>query len=167
MIRDGLIAEIALDAKPPADARVWDLAGKTVYAGFIDAYSRYSLAPADAPAPLRPEKPSRRKTPSDAGSARSPGAAAWNPFVTPQRDAACLVNAEDKKAEERRALGFVDALVVPGRGISCGQSALVDLTGEAGEWARLMLRRAIHRALEHQGPYQDGRERHNCSNADQ
>ena len=40
-------------------------------------------------------------------------------------------------------------------------------TGEASEWARLMLHRAIHHALEHQGPYQDGRDRHNCSNADQ
>ena len=37
---------------------------------------------------------------------------------------------------------------------------------EAGELVRLLLHRAIHHALEHQRPYQDGRDRHNCSNAD-
>ena len=133
VVRDGLIAEVGPDVKPPADARVWDLGGKTVYAGFIDAYSRYGLAPKDAPAPLRPEKPSRRKGPSDAGLTKPPGAAAWNPLVTPQRDAARLLAPDDKKAEEERALGFVDALVVPGRGIFRGRSALTDLSGKSSD----------------------------------
>ena len=98
---------------PPADAPVWDLAGKTVYVGFIDAYSRYGLAPGDAPAPLRPEKPGRRKYPpapatlsgSSTGMARPP---------------------------KNGALGFVDALVVPGRGIFRGRIALVYLSGKPG-----------------------------------
>ncbi|HEX8898931.1 MAG TPA: hypothetical protein VF751_09555 [Chthoniobacterales bacterium] len=40
LIRDGLIVEVGPNVKVPAEARVWDLAGKTIYAGFIDAYSR-------------------------------------------------------------------------------------------------------------------------------
>src|SRR5688572_12179247 len=46
VIRDGAIEAVGADVKPPADARVWDLAGKTIYPGLIDAYSE-----PDAPAP--------------------------------------------------------------------------------------------------------------------
>ena len=38
------------NVKVPAEARVWDLAGKTIYPGFIDAYSRLDL-----PETLKPE----------------------------------------------------------------------------------------------------------------
>src|SRR5437764_14269674 len=40
LIRDGLIVEVGPDVKVPAEARVGDVAGKTNYPGFIDAYSR-------------------------------------------------------------------------------------------------------------------------------
>src|SRR5438067_13236190 len=50
LIRDGLIVEVGPDVKAPAEARVWDLAGKTTYPGFIDAYSRLEL-----PETLKPE----------------------------------------------------------------------------------------------------------------
>src|SRR3954470_20448102 len=43
LIRDGIIAEVGADVKVPVEARVWDLAGKTIYPGFIDAYSRLDL----------------------------------------------------------------------------------------------------------------------------
>src|SRR6267142_2955490 len=38
IIRDGFIKAVAVDAAPPADARVWDMKGLTIYAGFIDPY---------------------------------------------------------------------------------------------------------------------------------
>src|SRR5687768_4650370 len=38
LIRDGLIVEVGSVVRIPAEARVWDLAGKTIYSGFIDAY---------------------------------------------------------------------------------------------------------------------------------
>jgi hypothetical protein len=43
LVRDGLIAEVGADVKIPADARVWDLTGRTIYPGFINAYSRLGL----------------------------------------------------------------------------------------------------------------------------
>src|ERR1051326_1662343 len=43
LIRDGIIVEVGPDVKVPAEARVWDLTGKTIYPGFIDAYSRLDL----------------------------------------------------------------------------------------------------------------------------
>ncbi len=130
VVRDGLIAEIGSDVQPPADARVWDLAGKTVYAGFIDAYSRYGLAAKDRPRPLRPEKPGHPGVQVEKESGNPSGAGSWNPLVTPQHDAARLLETDEKQAEKWRAMGFTNALVVPGRGIFRGSSALADLAGK-------------------------------------
>src|SRR5882762_9749375 len=38
IIRDGFIKAVGPDAAVPADARVWDMKGLTIYAGFIDPY---------------------------------------------------------------------------------------------------------------------------------
>src|SRR3954464_2720532 len=60
LIRDGLIAEVGPDVKVPPEARVWDLSGKTIYAGFIDSYSRLDL-----PESLKPEPVRRDEDPDD------------------------------------------------------------------------------------------------------
>ena len=100
VLRDGLISEAGGDVQPPPDARVWDLSGRTVYAGFVDAYSRYGLAAKDRPLPLRPEKLGHPGPPAE----KPAGAVAWNPLVTPQREAARLIEADEKQAEQWRAL---------------------------------------------------------------
>ena len=38
VIREGRIAAVGKDVAPPADARVWEMKGTTIYAGFIDLY---------------------------------------------------------------------------------------------------------------------------------
>jgi hypothetical protein len=38
IIRDGLIEAVGANVALPADARVWDLKGATIYAGFIEPY---------------------------------------------------------------------------------------------------------------------------------
>src|SRR5688572_23087531 len=38
VIRDGVIEAVGPGVAAPADARVWDLTGRTVYAGFLDPY---------------------------------------------------------------------------------------------------------------------------------
>jgi hypothetical protein len=38
ILRDGLIQEVGKGITPPADARIWDMKGATIYAGFIDPY---------------------------------------------------------------------------------------------------------------------------------
>src|SRR5437773_2266401 len=43
VIRDGVIEAVSADAKPPADARIIDLAWKTVYAGLIDAFGEITI----------------------------------------------------------------------------------------------------------------------------
>src|SRR5688500_12331054 len=48
VIRDGLIEAVGADVRPPADARIVDLAGKRVYPGLIDLTSTLGLASAPA-----------------------------------------------------------------------------------------------------------------------
>ncbi len=43
VLRDGVIEAVGADVEPPADARRWDVSGKTLYAGFIDAYSELAI----------------------------------------------------------------------------------------------------------------------------
>ncbi len=38
ILRDGLIKQVGKGVAPPEDARVWDMKGLTIYAGFIDPY---------------------------------------------------------------------------------------------------------------------------------
>src|SRR4051794_27813990 len=62
VMREGRIVAVGAEVAIPADAKVWDLAGKTIYAGFIDAYSEQ---PIDV-------------------HARQGGAPHWNDRVRPQ-----------------------------------------------------------------------------------
>src|SRR5439155_24706821 len=45
VIRDGVIDAAGAEVKPPADARVIDLTGKTAYAGLIDAFGEITVGP--------------------------------------------------------------------------------------------------------------------------
>src|SRR2546421_1121319 len=129
LIRDGLIVEAGPDVKVPAEARVWDLAGKTIYPGFIDAYSHLNL-----PETLKPEPP-RTDTDSDDPNAKpkevpkenAKGTRSWNPRVTPERRAADYLNLDKKATKALRDLGFASALIVPGRGVFHGSSTLINL----------------------------------------
>jgi hypothetical protein len=129
LIRDGLIVEVGPEVKVPAEARVWDLAGKTIYPGFIDAYSRLDL-----PETLKPE-PARSDVDADDPNAKpkeipresAKGTRSWNPRVTPERKAADYLNVDKKATKALRDLGFASALIVPARGVFHGSSALINL----------------------------------------
>src|SRR3954467_1800791 len=129
LIRDGIIVEVGPDVKVPAEARAWDLAGKTIYPGFIDSYSRLDL-----PETLKPEPPRSDTDPDDPNAKpkeiprESPkGTRSWNPRVTPERRAADYLNVDKKGTKALRDLGFTSALIVPGRGVFHGTSALINL----------------------------------------
>ncbi|HKP93967.1 MAG TPA: hypothetical protein VJS88_08725, partial [Chthoniobacterales bacterium] len=129
LIRDGLIVEVGPDVKVPPDARVWDLTGKTIYPGFIDAYSRVDLPETLKPEPLRsdvdPDDPNAK--PKEIPKEHAKGTRSWNPRVTPERRAADYLNVDKKGTKALRDLGFTSALVVPGRGTIRGSSALINL----------------------------------------
>jgi imidazolonepropionase-like amidohydrolase len=129
LIRDGLIVEVGPDVKVPAEARVWDLAGNTIYPGFIDSYSRLDLPETLKPEPVRsdvdPDDPNAK--PKEIPRESAKGTRSWNPRVTPERKASDYLNLDKKGTKALRNLGFASALIVPGRGVFRGSSALINL----------------------------------------
>ena len=124
VVRHGRIEAIGADVKIPADAREINLTGKTIYAGFIDAYSEQKI-------------PTERLN----GSARY-----WNGQVTPQLSVADQLPANADIAEFRKQ-GFVAQLVAPTDGVIKGRSALVALTGNEANTALLAGNVAQHLQL--------------------
>src|SRR2546421_8036154 len=129
LIRDGLIVEVGPDVKVPAEARVWDLAGKTIYPGFIDAYSRLDLPETLKPEPVRSDVDTDdpNAKPKEIPRESAKGTRSWNPRVTPERRAADYLNLDKKATKALRDLGFASALIVPGRGVFHGSSTLINL----------------------------------------
>jgi N-acetylglucosamine-6-phosphate deacetylase len=137
IVRDGVIVAVgaAGDVAPPADARAWDLSGKTVYAGLIDAYGE----PADAAArPTGGTSGAGRGTPAGgqellrtvAAPTPNAGAAYWNSRVSPQTRIDHEYRPDAEANKKLRAQGVVARLVAPARLVVKGTSAAVT-TGDA------------------------------------
>ncbi|HEY2410852.1 MAG TPA: amidohydrolase family protein [Pirellulaceae bacterium] len=123
IIRDGVIEAVGAETKPPADARVIDLSGKTAYAGLIDAYGEITIPP----------------------DAAKPGAPGWNAQVGPQLDAAEHFTSDDALNTKLRSQGITARLVAPGTRIIKGQSIVVTTAG--GDNSRVILKRGIGQHL--------------------
>jgi len=119
VLRDGVIAAAAAAAAAPADARVWDLEGLTLYPGLIDAYTVRSAQ-------------AGRDDKAQNGSS--------NPLVRPERDVTPWA-VDDAAFKKLREIGFTVAVVAPKDGLFRGRSALVALG--VGPLERSLLRRAV------------------------
>lgn len=122
VFRDGLITEVGENVRIPADARVIDGAGMTVYPGLIDCYTSLGLVAA----PTQP--------PTGGPGARQAAAAAGPPppearLGDPTASAADQVK-PGTTFEDARSVGVTAALSSPRQGIFAGQSALINLAGE-------------------------------------
>ncbi|MDA2934947.1 amidohydrolase family protein [Acidobacteria bacterium AH-259-D05] len=115
VLRDGNIEAVGADIAVPADARVWDYDGMTVYPGLIETYSQVGLD--------QPEAQDGESSWSEAEG----GIDHWNPMVHPQDNTADLYAPEEEALKKLRALGFTAALVAPDGGVFRGSSALVSL----------------------------------------
>lgn len=128
VIRDGLIVSVGSSVSAPADARLIDGSGLTVYPGFIDALSHVGI-----PAPRAAGGGGRGGggfllQQGDAPSPPSPDP--LNPAgMQPEVRAIDLVRIEGEVLEGPRAAGITATLVAPRTGIMAGQSALVNLAG--------------------------------------
>src|SRR5512141_542377 len=105
VIRNGVI-EAAGKVRVPADARVWDLQGMTIYPGLVNSYSDYGFP--KPPAPMREGGASGSQPAQE--SPRGP--IAWNGAVQSHVSAAELFSPDAKAAEQLRSQGFTAALVV-------------------------------------------------------
>lgn len=132
VIRDGLIAAVGVSVNPPADARIIDGAGLTVYPGLIDTGTSLGL-PQPSPPPA-------------AGAGRGGGggfgfqggagpmASALNSSqpagLQPEIRAEDYIRSGGTEIEAARNAGITTALTAPRSGIFIGQSALINLDGD-------------------------------------
>lgn len=103
VIKGDVIQEIRKSGSIPAGARIIDLSGKTVYAGFIDAYSENNVE----------------------NNSNSLGAPYWNDTITPQLDMATNYKNSSSLNTSYRSQGFTTRLAIPTAGIFRGNSAVV------------------------------------------
>jgi len=136
LIRDGFIQAVGKELPLPADARVWDMSGRTIYAGFIDPY--LPLAATNAPVSTTDSEPVGDATLAAGGvgffgapGVRTdrglPGPGYEIARVTPERRAIEQYSPRDKVLAPLRELGFTAGVIAPGSGILRGRSALVTL----------------------------------------
>ncbi len=103
VVRDGTIVAVGEKIDSPADARIWDMAGKTIYPGLIDAYSEV-----------------------DANTEQlKDGAPHWNELIRPQLSVAEQFKPDVALNKKLRSQGVTAGLAVPKGGIIKGTSAVV------------------------------------------
>lgn len=107
VIRGGVIENAGTNVEPPADARIWDMEGKTLYPGFVDAHSDAGM--------------------KDPRVELDRGDVSWNPQLRAQLKANNEYDPEDDGSEQLRSQGFTTALTVPPLGIFRGQTAVMSL----------------------------------------
>ncbi|HZS47945.1 MAG TPA: hypothetical protein VFC63_22940, partial [Blastocatellia bacterium] len=130
IFRNGLITAVGANANIPADARVIDGSGLTVYPGLIDAFTNLGL----------PEPQNQQQAGGGRGAnqqaqivAALTGQQQGDPLQGKRPE--LMVTDELKPGgtaiENERNIGVTTALAVPRDGIFSGQSAVIDLNGDS------------------------------------
>jgi imidazolonepropionase-like amidohydrolase len=122
VIRNGLIHAVGASVTPPADARIVDLNGRTVYPGIIDLMSTMGLPSTTA------RSGAGSGAPAAAGDANS--TATWN-GLDPHRVVARELKPTAADIRTARDAGITAVLVAPSRGAFRGQSALLPLRDDS------------------------------------
>ena len=134
VFRDGLITDVGENARIPADARVIDGAGMTVYPGLIDGYTSLGLPTPAAAAPVAGGGRQAAIAAAAAGQQPDPELAHGDPSVS----AADQVKPGGSGMEDARAAGVTTAVTGPRQGIFPGQTAVINLAGDSA--SKLILR---------------------------
>ena len=134
VIRDGLITAVGRGLAAPAGARVHDLAGLTVYPGFIDAHADIGVGAVPQGGDVGPTH--------------------WNTQVRAWFSTTAALKDDSTRRMALRSLGFGTALAVPKQGVFRGQASVVNL-GDFGVRERV-LRPDIVQAMGFQRSFQLG-----------
>jgi imidazolonepropionase-like amidohydrolase len=131
VIRNGVIAAVGAAVQAPADARIIDGTGLTVYPGLIDANSSLGYP---APSATQAGAPAGR---GGRGGAAQQGAPSGAPNslrpvgLQPEIAAIDLVHPDAESFSGPHSAGITTALTVPSNGIFKGLSAVVTLGGSS------------------------------------
>ncbi|MEK6303398.1 MAG: amidohydrolase family protein [Acidobacteriota bacterium] len=145
VFRDGLITDVGESVKIPADARVIDGAGMTVYPGLIDGYTSLGLATPAAAAPAAGGGRQAALAAATAGQQPDPELAHGDPSLS----AADQVKPGGTGMEDARAAGVTTAVTSPRQGIFAGQSAVINLAGDVS--SKLILRAPLALTVQFSG----------------
>ncbi len=130
VMRDGLITAVGANVSPPADARVIDGNGLTVYPGLFDSSTSLGIpqpSPSPTPTPVGGGFAGQRPQTAILTALNSSQPAGLQPellaedFIKPGGD----------QIDAARQMGITTALSAPRQGIWMGQSALINLAGES------------------------------------
>ncbi|MGH2567765.1 MAG: amidohydrolase family protein, partial [Bacteroidota bacterium] len=146
VVRNGKIEAVGQNVKPPADARVFDMAGLTLYPGLIELSS-------DIGVPKPPQQQPGQQAAAQQQQEQPKGAAHWNAKVRADYDVSAEFIPDDRAAEKLRSQGFTLALATPVRGIFRGSSALVNLGEGAASGLVVKRNAAQHVAFEQIGGF--------------
>ncbi len=133
LISDGVIREVDENVTIPVNARKWDCAGLTAYAGFIDASNDYGQPKRPQPTPgggsqfmMQQSQPAAPR-----------GSLYWNNGIRPEFSASENFMPDKDAAEKLRALGFTSVNSSPISGLIKGTSAVVNL-GEGNTHSQIL-----------------------------
>lgn len=142
VLRDGLIVAVGPQVSAPADARVIDGTGLSVYPGLIDANTTLGIPdPVAATAAAGGGRGGGGAVPASPQATPPPptlAAAAFAPNMNipglrPETSASDLIQPGSAAVENARSAGITSALVAPRDGILIGRSAFINLAGETSE----------------------------------
>ncbi len=134
VVRNGLIEAVGPEAAIPADAKVIDGAGLTVYPGLFDTFTSLGL-----PAAAAPDAGGGRRgggaPPADPAQAflAQMNTAPSNTGLLPEVLVTEQLQVAAETFDQQRAAGITTALTAPRAGIYQGQSALINLGAESAE----------------------------------
>jgi N-acetylglucosamine-6-phosphate deacetylase len=156
VIRDGIITAVGAGLPVPQGAEEWDMSGKTVYAGFIDAYGEVGSSSQSGRGPGGGEG-GRQGRGGDAGpgTPAPQGATYWNPNVVPQVRADMLYKPDSSANVSYRSQGITVRLVAPSQGNVKGTSALVTTGDGDGSATILKDHVALHLSITSRGNWND------------
>jgi imidazolonepropionase-like amidohydrolase len=148
VIRNGLIAAVGAQVSAPADARVIDGTGLTIYPGLIDANTTLGI-PQPSASPAAGERRGGGAAAAATPTAPALASAAFSPNLQrpglePETLAVDLIQPGGEQIDAARNAGVTAALVAPRDGIFIGQSAFINLTGETSEQMIVRAPIALH-----------------------
>ena len=138
VINNGRIISVTENGKPPKTARVWDMRGHTIYAGFIDPYvtevkpisttMTQRISGNEATAAGKPGFFGTAGNELDPGQT-GPGAGLST--ITPDFHIVDSLSPKTDTYESHRKEGFTTIALAPSNGIIRGQSALLSLKNDS------------------------------------